>query len=244
MTWKTHVVGGLQAGLLLSGILGEDAASTAVIVSCTALGSVLPDIDHAGSKLSRSDGLIGLISGFLSKITKHRGFTHTIPGALVIAASFYVVAVFKTERESMIAFFAALAVFLALHVTGDAVRWLAGWIASGIYLFGPQVISLITEQGIDFGLNTHSAVLCFVGIFTGCIMHDIYDSFNKGGIPWFWPVSNKNIRLMSIKTNTAGEGLFAAVQTLILIVISAGFFRDVLLRETGVDLINELVSLI
>lgn len=231
------MIGGIQAGTLLSAAADGGPMSFALIISCAALGSVLPDIDHAGSKLSRSDGFIGFVSGLLSKMTKHRGFTHTVPGAFVMAAAFYMLAMFRTERESITAFFVALAVFLALHATGDVLRWLAGWIAAGIYVLGPGLLKLITEQGFDLGLNAHSAILCAAGIFAGCIAHDIYDTFNKGGIAWLWPLSSRNIRLARIKTNSAGEGCFAAVQTIILIILLAVFFKD----TKAVELCRELV---
>ena len=240
MTWKTHLIGGAQVGVILAAALGGDATNSAVVVSCSMLGSVLPDIDHPGSKLARSDGLVRLSSGLISKVTKHRGFTHTLPGAAVFAVVFFLLAMLRSEKEGLVSFFAALAIFLAFHLTGDALRYLAGWFAAGIYLFGPCVAEAYASHSLDFGLDKHAAYLCAVGIFAGCLVHIAYDCFNKGGVMLLYPLSRKTFSLAGIKTNTAGEAGFAMIQVLILAVLIAATCRDLYVFRFVDELINDI----
>ena len=240
MTWKTHIIGGAQIGIVLASVAHGTATDSAIIFSASMLGSVLPDIDHPRSKLARSDAFVGLLSRVISKFTKHRGFTHTIPGALLFALIFYALAMFRTEKESLIAFFAALIVFIAIHAMGDALRWLAGWVAVAVYMAGPQVASLIRDHNIDIGINSESARLCALGIFAGCVIHMVYDSFNSGGIQWLYPISRKNIRLLAIKTNTLGELGFIAMQILVLSAIIAVCYKDVRAFEMLKEIVGEL----
>ena len=63
MTGKTHLGGGLLASLILC-----DSLPTGMLLS---FGSVLPDIDHGGSMLGKN-------IPFVSKMFRHRGFTHSL----------------------------------------------------------------------------------------------------------------------------------------------------------------------
>ncbi len=226
MTWKTHLIGGAQAGVLLACAAGGSAVDSAVIASAALLGSVLPDIDHSRSKLSRGDSLVGLLSRLTTKFTRHRGFTHTIPGAFLFGLLFYALAMFRTERQSLISFFAAFAVFFIIHMGGGRASRFAGWIAVAVYAAGPQIATLLTEHSIKINVNGRSAWLCAAGIIAGCASHILFDLFNKGGIMLLWPFSKKTVRLMKIKTNTAGEFWFAAAQILVLALILVVCLRD------------------
>lgn len=63
MTFKTHLTGGILVSTLCCTTIG----SAALVV----IGSLLPDIDHAGSALGKS-------VPFVSKLFKHRGITHSL----------------------------------------------------------------------------------------------------------------------------------------------------------------------
>jgi membrane-bound metal-dependent hydrolase YbcI (DUF457 family) len=221
MTWKTHMIGGAQAGIIAACMAGTDAIGTGVLISSAVLGSVLPDIDQPGSRIARSDSLTGLVSHAVASLTKHRGFTHTLPGAALMALAFYALAMFRTEEESLTAFFAAAAVFILLHLAGGIFSRLAGWTAALAYTAGPQIAQALSQHSVHFSPDEHSARLCAVGIFAGCISHIAYDAFNKGGVMLLYPLSRKTFRLLNIKTNTPGEFFFAAAQVMVLSVILA-----------------------
>lgn len=226
MTWKTHLIGGAQAGLLTIAAIkcGSDYTESLIVGSAAVLGSLLPDLDQPKSKLSRSDLLVGLVAHLITpRFTQHRGFTHTIPGATLIGGSFYLLSMLQGGgAEGLYAFFAALAVFVILHASDSPIKPLAGCISAAIYLSGPQIADLITESGLSVDLGKRSAMLCALGVFAGSLSHIWYDFFNKGGVPLLWPISKKNYRLMEIKTNTAGEFWFITVQIIIMGLMFAG----------------------
>lgn len=225
MTWKAHLIGGAQAGLLTIAALkcGSDYTETLIVGSSAVLGSLLSDLDQPKSKLSRSDVFVGLISHLTAKFTKHRGFTHTVPGAALFGGIFYLLSMLQGGgAEGLYAFFAALAVFVILHASDSPIKPLAGCISAAIYLSGPQIAGLITESGLSVDLGRRSAMLCALGVFAGSLSHIWYDFFNKGGVPLLWPISKKNYRLMEIKTNTAGEFWFITVQIIIMGLMFAG----------------------
>lgn len=240
MTWKTHLIGGAQVGVLLAYANNGTVSESAIIIGSSMIGSLLPDIDHTRSRICRTDSLAGLISHLLSKFTKHRGFTHTIFGALTFAIIFYGLAVFKTEKESLISMASAVGVFLFIHAFAGALRPIAGWLSVTAYAMGPQIASLATDHNISFSINEHSALLCSIGIFAGCMSHILYDAFNKGGIMFLFPFSRKNYRLLEIRTNTAAEMLFNAVQVVVLASIIAVCYREARAYRLLHDLVESI----
>lgn len=233
MTWKTHIIGGAQIGLAAAYISGSSFEESVILVSSAMLGSVLPDIDQPNSKLAKGDSFVGFISHIISRFTKHRGFTHTIPGAVIFALLFYGLAMFRTEKESIISFFLALISFLLIHAAGGIFSRLAGWCSVVTYLFGPEIIQLLTENSVKLSFNETSARLCALGVFGGCIMHMIYDTANKGGVPWLWPLSKQSFRVLSVRTNSLSEAGFAGVQILILSIIIAICYRDMSIMKNA-----------
>ena len=226
MTWKTHVIGGAQAGLIAAHIAGCGPVDSAVIMTSAVLGSVLPDIDHPRSKIAKCDSLVGLVSHALSRFTKHRGLMHTLPGAVLVASVFYLLAMFRTQKESLLSFFAAFTVFLFMHAVGGILRRLAGWTAVLAYSAGPQIADLLSSHNAEISLNEQSARVCAIGIFAGCISHMIYDTFNSGGIMWLFPLSRRNLRIAEIRTDSLAEFGFAAVQVVVISILLAVFFKD------------------
>ena len=189
MTYKTHLIGGAQAGLLTSMVVGGSYTESVLIVSAAMLGSVLPDLDQPKSKLCQSDVLVGLLSLAISRITKHRGFTHTLPGAALLGVPFYVLAVFQGGRSDTEGLFALLSAF---------------------------VIFVLIDAGLDLAGDSRLAMTMTVSVIAGAISHIFYDAFNKGGVPILWPVTKRNFRLMEIRTNTAGEFWFIVLQIILL----------------------------
>ena len=71
MTYFTHALGGAIAGSLVM------MADELLIFSGAVIGSLLPDIDHRKSKISRSSAAATVTSWITSLFTKHRGVLHT-----------------------------------------------------------------------------------------------------------------------------------------------------------------------
>lgn len=82
MNYKTHLTGGLLAGSVAFNKVIENlninsniiSAENAIFMSGTIIGALFPDIDHKGSYIGRRARIMSTI---MSKLFKHRGFTHS-----------------------------------------------------------------------------------------------------------------------------------------------------------------------
>ena len=80
MLWRTHILAGASAGLLLA---GQTNAKTAVVsASIAGLAALLPDLDSPQSKLGR---LIPVLPRLLSVTLGHRGILHSFVGAALMS---------------------------------------------------------------------------------------------------------------------------------------------------------------
>lgn len=72
------------------------------------------------------------------------------------------------------------------------------------------LVSMILPKGILLLSSSEQirANLFATGLVPGMLSHIILDTFNKGGISWFWPISKKRFRLLSIKTDSITETVF------------------------------------
>lgn len=87
MTYITHALGGAIAGAAVASLMAvDDKVAVAAIMTGAVLGSLLPDIDHTRSKISKSSAAAQVASYAVSAISKHRGFFHTPLFILLIAA--------------------------------------------------------------------------------------------------------------------------------------------------------------
>lgn len=78
MTYITHALGGAIAGSAMITLTGaDDKVAMAAIMTGAVLGSLLPDIDHTRSKISKSSAVAQVTSHAVAAVSKHRGFFHT-----------------------------------------------------------------------------------------------------------------------------------------------------------------------
>lgn len=84
MKGVTHVSLAVASNLVVANLMGTqlDIQSFAILSACSTVGGLLPDIDHANSRL-------GSKVPIFSKIFKHRGFTHTIYFAGIVTLLIY-----------------------------------------------------------------------------------------------------------------------------------------------------------
>ena len=87
MIGRTHAMGGILAGelLLLAGAESGGAVPSGILLAAAAAGSLVPDIDHTGSTVSRSSVVSRMVSFGVSAFSEHRRFFHT-PLCLAVAA--------------------------------------------------------------------------------------------------------------------------------------------------------------
>lgn len=72
MLAKTHIIGGVAAGLGAATIFPHDPV---IMTASAAIGALIPDICHTGSTIGRK---LPLLSKIISTIFGHRTFTHSL----------------------------------------------------------------------------------------------------------------------------------------------------------------------
>lgn len=81
MLWRTHILAGASAGLLVAGH-GADLKTMAISAGVAGIGALLPDIDSPHSKLGRK---VPMLPKLLTVTVGHRGLLHSIPGAIMVS---------------------------------------------------------------------------------------------------------------------------------------------------------------
>ena len=133
--YKTHIAGGLAFGYVLFSKIPtlnvdiRESKSLIIITSGLILGSLFPDIDHRNSYLSRK---IKPISFITSKLFKHREFTHSIAGTILVSYLIYII-LGRTNIEIMYSsmFNKAFTIGIISHIILDMMT------VSGVILFYP-----------------------------------------------------------------------------------------------------------
>lgn len=82
MTGKTHIIGGIAAGLAFAQITNYEPV---ILLGAGAVGAVIPDICHGGSKIGRA---FPLASKIINGLFGHRTFTHSLVFLLMAAYLF------------------------------------------------------------------------------------------------------------------------------------------------------------
>jgi inner membrane protein len=87
MTWSTHTLLGISSLWLLTLVPGHDPSSLGVLSAVAALGSLLPDLDAAESKIKhvRISGIkpFLLSAAAIHRTLGHRGVLHSLAGLVL-----------------------------------------------------------------------------------------------------------------------------------------------------------------
>lgn len=81
MLWRTHVLAGASAGLLIAGH-GADLKTMVISAGVASVGALLPDIDSPHSKIGRK---VPILPKLLTITVGHRGLLHSLPGAVLVS---------------------------------------------------------------------------------------------------------------------------------------------------------------
>lgn len=153
MRGKTHMLGGVAAGLIgfqLTGDLISANTDTVVPLQKTIVfgsmltgaffGSILPDIDHKGSFIGRR---MKILSFLVHHSLGHRGLTHSLLFAILVPALFgFLTLQFATGEIQGVLIAGIFGLFLGIlsHIFLDALT------VSGVPLFAP-----FTNKTFRFG---------------------------------------------------------------------------------------------
>jgi len=157
MKFKTHVVGGLSAGVLGHQLLSQSLPSIesetnlmvgAFFIASSVIGSLVPDIDHRGSYIGRR---LKPISATVQLIAGHRGLTHSPLFVMGLTALLWFVSNhFLSGQELIIAQYGTLGFSLGLfsHLFLDMIT--KGGIPL-LYPFSKQKFSILPLKTGGFG---------------------------------------------------------------------------------------------
>ena len=212
MMWKTHIWGGMQAGIILATATHADPKTAAIEIGAATLGSILPDIDQPNSKISRSDIVLRATANQLSKVTKHRRGVHSVWASFlfgVIAGLFLMLA--SSASVTGFSFFIGLIVALLIDFSGMKIG-----IPMGMVLFFLIPLFIKTSW---FTLDSNLIIPTATAVFLGCISHLIYDTVNVQGIMWLHPFKKKRYRISTIQTDSKEESFFRVLMVLTTLVL-------------------------
>lgn len=137
MMGKTHVVIGVSYGLAVASASTISPVQVVSMISGLVIGSLLPDIDHPQSIITRQVPLIGWT---VSKIAGHRGLLHSILGVLLLfvvvgflsSSLIAGVSVLTFDVKDVVMYFSgAIIAGYILHIIADMLT------VSGVKLFYP-----------------------------------------------------------------------------------------------------------
>jgi inner membrane protein len=153
MMSKTHVAIGVAYGTALIPAVqrGEFTLEQfGLIMIGLVIGSLLPDLDHPQSVISRQ---IPIIGGVISGLTRHRGLLHSILGVIlfyfVCAALMFPMATITQNTRDLASLPAGLMLGYIFHIGADMLT------KSGVKLFYPL------KWNIGFGVFTTGGILEF-----------------------------------------------------------------------------------
>ena len=92
-------------------------------------------------------------------------------------------------------------------------------------LFHSPLLYIVLYLIVTYSIKDAYELIFINGLFLGIVSHLILDSFTVGGIPWFYPLSQKKISLGKIKTNSQLEFTFCGIVIFINIVILLDILR-------------------
>lgn len=155
MKYKTHLAGGVFAGLIVAKLGMETSTYSAQfmgVLGVSAFGSLLPDIDHKGSYLGRR---LKPLSSIISKLTNHRGATHTPVYSLAFTLAIYLLSVIFGLNIPVI-YFVSLFAGIMSHILLDSLT------KGGVPMLAP--ISQKKISFTDFKTGSYFEVLVLIGL--------------------------------------------------------------------------------
>ncbi len=188
MTYKTHITfAGMVAlyplHLLQTHHIIQDA-ELPTLLGALALGAVTPDIDHTRSYISNRVPILPYILAFY---TKHRGFTHSALGVLVVALLLYLLHLFMHIHSTvLIAFWFGY----LLHIAGDALT------LSGIKNFCCNKSLYLFPKFLRFKTGSLKELLFFT-LFSAIAGYEYLLFFDQAHLPELQHLLHKTLRTIN-----------------------------------------------
>ena len=233
MNGTTHItIGGLTGGLILAQTMAANALSLnfagyeiypLIVTVGAAVGGLAPDVDIAHSKAGRflRDGLRYTLASsaifFLAMVFMPQTGIRLLDGALAQGA--------RVNRGVPFVL-AAFCGLIMVIIEKSKHRGFTHTTAALLLVAFPLIFMLVT--GVMF-VGADIAVSGQIGFVLGWLSHMVADTFNRGGVPWLWPVMKKRFKVMRIKTGSGMEGKFTMVCTLLFILCYAAIITGTII---------------
>lgn len=204
MIGKTHKVGGLAFGAVVSSAIfaGQDLSialpATAIVLTGSAFGSLIPDLDHAGAELSKKHKLA---SSIVRLFADHRGVTHYGVTSICFCAVMMLLNYLVIDSRNSL-----LISLLCVGVVQATIKLIFSYTPrSFTKKIGRVVVILgfIIPMFLGYGFPYISQIIIgyyFLGIGVGYISHLFLDALTVSGVPLFQPWLKKNIKIANLKT--------------------------------------------
>ncbi|UOQ49303.1 metal-dependent hydrolase [Gracilibacillus caseinilyticus] len=147
MTGKTHLMGGIATATVLATYTEYDPG---LFIAAGAIGGLIPDICHGGSKIGRR---FPLLSKIINSIFGHRTFTHSL---LFLVVMHFILTMFITNQSIIMGGMAGM----VSHFVLDAMT------KNGIKLFYPVNITVRFPVTTRTGGTVEHVVLLVLTIVT------------------------------------------------------------------------------
>ena len=189
MTGKTHVAIGIAAGLTIS--FGQRVENQLILVLASALGSLIPDLDHPKAKLNQKLLLINnnfyrsLFYLSLGSIFMYLYFANKIESFLLLGIVSFLVAIsnHRSFTHSIIGFLASASIVgmgtlkygLSSAYSGFVIGYILHLVADfftpkGIKLFYPLKTNIAFPITVRTSSKTEKIIFVFLGIYSVCLL--------------------------------------------------------------------------
>lgn len=237
MIGQTHRMGGIALGsLAATGLLlaGKDIniVGCAVLVAGSAVGSLVPDIDHKGSMIGKK---LPHISALVSSQVNHRGVVHSLLGlfvfSLMTSSLGYLLSSYDSELKLLIALISTLICVSAIDFGLKLLFRLAHRRLSNKKL--KQINLVVAILCVVLSLKATSTITYFIpfyiiGLSVGYLSHLLLDTLNPLGVNYFYP-GRLYISIAKIVTGSETETLVLLACTIVAVVSSITFLVNIIM---------------
>lgn len=189
----SHALTGLVAWSALQAVYPQPTPVLVAGYVVTAGAALMSDLDHPGATATRSLGPLTMMLGQVVQAVSggHRRGTHSLLGCTVLALAVEMAVQARPHWIGIGTTAVLLAVILASVVHLIPLRMFRrGWLDEILAGFAAGVIAW--WPGLD---------LTALGpaVLVGTLVHALGDAITVQGIPFWWPISRKNVRLAKLK---------------------------------------------
>lgn len=234
MLGKTHRLGGIMVGatapIIIEKTLNMPVENIALFTTVTilggAIGSLLPDLDHPNSIISKK---LKPVSKVVREFTHHRGVTHTLIGWIIFGIISFIISYISLKffHNSMYYYEKVVMGIICGLIISSSVAFIINSINKYAHIVKKREIRKFSLLGFLFGFILvfvfNKIVLSYVpiyllGMFLGYGIHILYDMFTISGVPLFYPFNKEPIRFAKFKTGGIIEAIASIISILITII--------------------------